>query len=157
MGAKAEVSIRKPIRVLHVDDEEDQLRFTKMFLEELDRGVTVDSASDPHEAIRLQGRNSYDIVVSDYKMAGMTGVELFHRVRARSDVPFILYTGRGGDEVAESAHAAGMEGYVKKEAEPTHYKALLNRIRHIVEWRQTRKPIAEQTAPTQQEALDKPP
>jgi len=149
------VSIRRPIRVLHVDDEEDQLRFTKMFLEELDLGVTVDSASDPHEAIRLQGRNGYDIVVSDYKMPGMTGIELFRTVRACSDTPFILYTGRCGDEVAESAIAAGVDGYVKKEPEPAHYRALLNRIRHIVERRQTRKPIAPQTAPTQQEALDK--
>jgi CheY-like chemotaxis protein len=150
------VNIGRPIRVLHVDDEEDQLRFTKMFLEELDRGVTVDSAADPVEALWLQGRNRYDVIVSDFKMAGMTGAELFHMVRARSDVPFILYTGRGGDELAESAIEAGMDGYVKKEAEPSHYKFLLNRIRRIVEWRRATKPPAEQTAPAQQEALDKP-
>jgi len=129
----------KPIRVLHVDDEEDQLRFTKMFLEELDEEVTVDSVSNPDEAIRLQGRNSYDIVVSDYKMESMTGIELFRRVRKRSDVPFILYTGKGGDEVAESAYEAGMDGYIKKEAEPSHYQALSNRIRQIVEKRRTKK------------------
>jgi len=129
----------KPIRVLHVDDEEDQLRFTKMFLEELDEEVTVDSVSDPDEAIWLQGRNSYDIVVSDYKMESMTGIELFRKVRKRSDVPFILYTGKGGDEVAESAYEAGMDGYIKKEAEPSHYQALSNRIRQIVEKRRTKK------------------
>ena len=133
-----------PIRVLHVDDEDDQLRFTKMFLEELDGAVTVDSASDPDEAIRLQGRNSYDIVVSDYKMVTMTGIELFRRVRARSDVPFILYTGRGGDEVAESAIEAGVDGYVKKEAEPSHYQVLSTRIRQIVERRRARNPVAEE-------------
>ena len=138
-GGEAEVINGKPIRVLHVDDEEDQLRFTKMFLEELDEEVTVDSVSNPDEAIRLQGRNSYDIVVSDYKMESMTGIELFRRVRKRSDVPFILYTGKGGDEVAESAYEAGMDGYIKKEAEPSHYQALSNRIRQIVEKRRTKK------------------
>jgi len=137
----------KPIRVLHVDDEEDQLRFTKMFLEELDEEVTVDSVSDPEEAIQLQGRNSYDVVVSDYVMVNMTGIELFQKVRERSDVPFILYTAKGSEEVAESAFEAGMEGYMKKEAEPSHYKVLSKRIRQIVEKRRARKLVAEGTLP----------
>jgi len=151
LGERAEVGAEtgtyncRPIRVLHVDDEEDQLRFTKMFLEELDKAVTVDSASDPDEAIRLQGRNGYDIVVSDYKMVSMTGIELFRRVRAGSDVPFILYTGRGGDEVAESAYAAGMDGYIKKEVEPSHYQVLSRSIRQVVERRREGRPVAEQT------------
>jgi CheY-like chemotaxis protein len=144
-GAEAGVINEKSIRVLHVDDEEDQLRFTKMFLEELDREVTVDSVSDPDEAIRLQGRNSYDLVISDYKMAGMTGIELFQRVRERSDVPFILYTGRGGEEVAESAYEAGLDGYMKKETEPSHYQALSKRVRQIVEGRRARRLAVEGT------------
>jgi DNA-binding response OmpR family regulator len=127
-----------------VDDEEDQLRFTKMFLEELDDEVTVDSVSDPDEAIRLQSTNSYDLVVSDYMMVSMTGIELFQRVRERSDVPFILYTGRGGEEVAESAYEAGMDGYMKKEADPCHYQSLSKRIRQIVEGRRARKPQGRQ-------------
>jgi CheY-like chemotaxis protein len=147
LGAESGVSDGRPIRVLHVDDEEDQLRFTKMFLEELDGGVTVDSVSDPEEAVRLQGRNGYDIVVSDYRMATMTGIELFQRVRERSDVPFILYTGRGGEEVAESAFKMGVDGYVKKEVEPSHYGALSHRIRQLVEGRRARKLAVAETIP----------
>jgi len=134
----------KPIRILHVDDEEDQLRFTKMFLEELDEEVTVDSVSDPEEAIQLQGRNSYDVVVSDYVMVNMTGIELFQKVRERRDVPFILYTGKGGEDVVEAAFEAGMDGYMRKEAEPGHYKALSKRIRQIVEERRAGKTVAEE-------------
>ena len=134
------MSNERPIRVLHVDDEEDQLRFTKMFLEELDEEVTVDSVSDPDEAIRLQGRNSYDLVISDYKMVSMTGIELFHKVRERSDVPFILYTGKGSEEVVESAFKEGMDSYMKKEADPCHYQVLSKRIRQIVEGRRAKKP-----------------
>ncbi|MBN2334371.1 response regulator [Candidatus Bathyarchaeota archaeon] len=140
MGEKAEqtvteirVSNEKPIRVLHVDDEESQLEFTKMFLEELDECVTVDSVSDPMEAIQLQGSNGYDVVVSDYKMLTMTGIELFQRVRESSDVPFILYTGKGSEEVAESAFKAGIDDYLKKESEPSHYQVLYKRIRQAVE------------------------
>jgi PAS domain S-box-containing protein len=128
-----EVSNEKPIRVLHVDDEKNQLEFTKMFLEELDRGITVDSVSDPLEAMRLHSRNSYDVIVSDYKMISMTGLELLQRVRERSDVPFILYTGRGSEEVAESAFKAGADDYLKKEADLSHYQVLSKRIRQTVE------------------------
>ncbi len=127
-----EVRNEKQIRVLHVDDEKNQLEFTKMFLEELDRGVTVDSVSDPLEAMRLHGVNGYDVIVSDYKMISMTGLELLQRVRARSDVPFILYTGRGSEELAESAFKAGADDYLKKEADLGNYQVLLNRIRQAV-------------------------
>lgn len=130
---EAKVSNEKPIRVLHVDDEKNQLEFTKMFLEALDEGVTVDSVSDPLEAIRLQSRNSYDVIISDYKMISMTGIELLQKVREKSDVPFILYTGRGSEEVAESAFRAGVDDYLKKEAEPSHYQVLSKRIRQTVE------------------------
>jgi len=130
-----EVSREKPIRVLHVDDEKSQLEFTKMFLEELDGGVTVDSVRDPVEAIRLQGLNGYDVIVSDYRMVSMTGLELLQRVRESSDVPFILYTGRGSEEVAESAFRAGADDYLKKEAALGHYQVLSKRIRQAVEKR----------------------
>ena len=130
---EVKVSNEKPIRVLHVDDEKNQLEFTKMFLEELDQEVTVDSVSDPLEAIRLQSRNSYDVIVSDYKMISMTGLELLQKVRAWSNVPFILYTGRGSEEVAESAFRAGVDDYLKKEADLSHYQVLSKRIRQTVE------------------------
>jgi PAS domain S-box-containing protein len=130
---EVKVSKEKPIRVLHVDDEKNQLEFTKMFLEELDQEVTVDSVSDPLEAIRLQSRNSYDVILSDYKMISMTGLELLQKVRARSNVPFILYTGRGSEEVAESAFRAGVDDYLKKEADLSHYQVLSKRIRQTVE------------------------
>ena len=130
-----EVSNEKPIRVLHVDDEKSQLEFTKMFLEELDGGVTVDSVLDPLEAIRLQSMNGYDVIVSDYRMVSMTGLELLQRVRESCDVPFILYTGRGSEEVAESAFRAGADDYLKKEADLGHYQVLSKRIRQAVEKR----------------------
>jgi PAS domain S-box-containing protein len=123
----------KPIRVLHVDDEENHLEFTKMFLEALDEEIRVESVSDPLEAIRLHGVNGYDVVLSDYKMISMTGLELLQRVREGSDVPFILYTGRGSEEVAESAFRAGVDDYLKKEANLSHYQVLSKRIRQTVD------------------------
>jgi len=123
----------KPIRILHVDDEENQLEFTKLFLEEIDKDVVIDSTSDPDEAVRLASKNSYDCIVSDYKMLTMSGVELAQKVRANSTVPFILYTGQGSEEVAQSAFEAGVDDYLKKESEPSHYQVLARRVRQNVE------------------------
>jgi PAS domain S-box-containing protein len=123
----------RPIRILHVDDEENQLEFTKLFLEEIDKDVVIDSTSDPEEAVRLASKNSYDCIVSDYKMLTMSGIELAQKVRENSNVPFILYTGQGSEEVAQSAFEAGVDDYLKKESEPSHYQILARRVRQNVE------------------------
>ena len=124
---------RRPIKILHVDDEGSHLEFTKIFLEELDEGVVVDSATNPEEALKLQEKNSYDCIVSDYKMLSMDGIELAQRVRRSSNVPFILYTGQGSEEVAEQAFEAGIDDYLRKESDPSHYQILAKRVRQNVD------------------------
>lgn len=131
VGGPAE--IKKPIRILHVDDEGSHLEFTKIFLEEVDEAVLVDSANTPEEAIELQDKNSYDCIISDYKMLSMDGIELAQKVRERSNVPFILYTGQGSEEIAQHAFEAGIDDYLRKEPEPSHYQILAKRVRQNVE------------------------
>ncbi|MBN2336328.1 response regulator [Candidatus Bathyarchaeota archaeon] len=128
-----DVTERRPIRILHVDDEDSHLEFTKIFLEELDGDVVVDSASSPEQALQLQKTNSYDCIVSDYKMLSMDGIELAQKVREMSSVPFILYTGQGSEEVAEHAFEAGIDDYMRKESEPSHYQVLAKRVRQNVD------------------------
>ena len=127
----------RPLRILHVDDEENQLEFTKLFLEQIDKEVKIDSVMTPEEALKLQEQGIYDCVVSDYKMLTMNGIELAQKVREKSNVPFILYTGQGSEEVAEKAFTAGVDDYLRKESEPTHYQVLAKRIRHTVEKHRT--------------------
>ena len=127
----------RPLRILHVDDEENQLEFTKLFLEQIDRDVKIKSVLTPEEAIKLQEEDSFDCIVSDYKMLNMNGIELAQKLREKSDVPFILYTGQGSEEVAEKAFNAGVDDYLRKEVEPTHYQVLAKRIRHTVEKHRT--------------------
>ena len=127
----------KPLKILHVDDEENQLEFTKIFLEQFEDDVVIDSVKDPEEALKKQEEENYDCIVSDYKMMSMNGIELAQKVREKSDVPFILYTGQGSEEVAENAFSAGVDDYLRKEAEPTHYQVLAKRIRHNVEKHRT--------------------
>ncbi len=127
----------KPLKILHVDDEENQLTFTKIFLEQKENDLIVESVKDPEEALRKQEEENYDCIVSDYKMMSMNGIELAQKVREKSDVPFILYTGQGSEEVAENAFSAGVDDYLRKESEPTHYQVLAKRIRHNVEKHRT--------------------
>ena len=58
----------RPLRILHVDDEETQLELTKLFLEQIDKDLMVRSIHSPEEALRLQKENAFDCIISDYKM-----------------------------------------------------------------------------------------
>jgi len=129
--------------VLHVDDNSDELRFTKLFLFNADPAFQVESVSSPEEALSILQREHFDCIVSDYKMPGMDGVELAHRIRETKDTPYIIYTGRGSEEVAEAAFAAGADDYVRKELEPSHYQVLARRIRMVVEKSRANKKLRE--------------
>jgi DNA-binding response OmpR family regulator len=121
----------EPIRVLHVDDEPDHLIISKRLLEKFDSAIQVVSESSPEEA--LQKAETFDVVVSDYKMPGMNGIELAKRIKEKTDNPIIIYTGKGSEEVASSAFEAGIDDYLKKEFGQSHYKELVKRIRMVVE------------------------
>ena len=119
---------QKHLRVLHIDDDLDQLMFTKLFLEECDPNISVESISIPSDAVRAVNSRSFDCVVSDYQMDEMDGIILTKRIRERSDIPIIIYTGRGSEEIEEVAKAAGADGYVQKAIDPKHYHGLYEQI-----------------------------
>jgi len=131
-GAMIRVPKHEHLRVLHVDDDQNQLLFTKIFLEDCDPELSVESVSLPSEAVRALLSGDFDCVVSDYQMEEMDGITLTQKVRAKSDVPIIIYTGRGSEEVEEVARAAGADGYVQKETDPTHYKGLYAQICGVI-------------------------
>ncbi len=122
---------RSVIRVLHIDDETNQLIFTKRFIEKFDPSIQVESISSPEEV--LSKVSFFDCIVSDYVMPGMKGIELAHRVREISSIPFILYTGQGSEEIAEKAFAAGIDDYIRKELDTSHYQVLAKRIKMAVD------------------------
>ncbi len=119
------------IRVLHIDDDAHHLILTKRFLEELDPCIHVESIASPEEA--LNKASSFDCVVSDYVMPRINGIELAQRLKEISTIPFILYTGQGSEEVAERAFAAGVDDYIRKEFDSSHYQVLVKRINMAAE------------------------
>ena len=121
------------MRVLHVDDEVNTLRTTKILLEEVEPQIQVVSVENPREALKLLSTEAFDCVVSDYQMPGMDGIEFCRRVKEISQLPYILYTGWGSEEVGSKAFAAGVDDYVRKEFDPSHYQVLARRIKVTVE------------------------
>ena len=125
-------------RVLHIDDEDEQLFFAKTFIEEADPRLEIIPVKTSEELLEFLD-DTVDCVVSDYVMPGLNGMELCEKVKELSDVPYVIYTGRGSEVVAEAAFNWGVDDYVRKEPEPSHYKVLARRIRsHAENYRKDR-------------------
>ena len=91
------------------------------------------------EAAELLEDIDFDAVVSDYKMPEMNGLEFLEIVREKkkSDIPFIIFTGKGRDEIAIDALRLGADRYLKKGGDPkTQYKILANAISQEVKYHQ---------------------
>jgi PAS domain S-box-containing protein len=124
------------IRVLHIDDDDTAQMFLKVFIEG-DPIIKVNSAQTAEDAIQLIQTGAYDCLVSDYDMPGMDGITLAGKIREISNIPIIIYTGRGSEEVAERAFEAGIDDYIRKEMTPAHYQLVSKRIRQAVERRRS--------------------
>ena len=107
----------------------------KSFLGQADESLHVESVASPEEALRLLRSETYDCIVSDYQMPSTNGIELARRIRETSDIPFIIYTGPGSEEVAEAAFTVGIDDYIRKESGLSHFQVLAKRIRSVVEER----------------------
>ncbi len=119
------------LNILYVDDEPELLDITKMLLEQ-DSELKVNIEQDPIVAINRIARDEYDVIVSDYQMSGMSGIELLKEVRKLDHVPFILFTGRGREEVAIEALNNGADFYLQKGGNPhVQFEELKNAIMQL--------------------------
>jgi len=134
----------KKIRVLHVDDELGLLKVAKQCLE-LQGPFQADSACSVEEALAKLEKEQYDAVVSDYQMPGKDGLELLKELRQKgNDVPFIMFTGKGREEIAIKALNLGADQYLNKSGDPeTVYYELAYSIRKAVERRNAIKALRE--------------
>ena len=130
----------RPLDVLMVDDEPSILDISKQFLETF-HGMRVTVMEDSSKVIDALAEGDFQAVVSDYQMPELDGLSLLKKVRSLGmDVPFILFTGRGREEVAIDALNSGADFYVQKGGDPrSQYSDLAHKVRKAVEERDKEK------------------
>jgi len=137
-------SYRRTVRILHVDDDPEFAEMTGTFLEREDDRFDIEIATSPVEGLDRLEAESFDCVVSDYDMPRQNGIEFLERVRdTHPDLPFVLYTGKGSEEVASEAISAGVTDYLQKGSGTSQYTVLANRIRNAVDRYDTQTELAE--------------
>lgn len=105
------------MNVLIVDDYKTMLRIIRNLLGQLGF-KNVDEATDGTEALQLLKNKEYGLVISDWNMEPMTGLDLLKNVRAANDknkdVPFIMVTAESKTENVIAAKEAGANNYIVK-------------------------------------------
>ncbi len=132
------------VSVLYVDDEPDLLELAQIFLEQQgDFHVGVSTSASA--MLRLPLNLTYDIIVSDYQMPEMDGLAFLKGVRERfGDIPFILFTGRGREEVVIEALNNGADFYIQKGGDPAaQFAELTNKIRYAVSRRKAERELCK--------------
>jgi len=128
--------MKENIKVLLVDDDPDFLDQAKTFIERADQELTVVTAISAKEGLNSYEREGIDAIVSDYQMPDIDGIEFLKKIREEkeSDIPVIILTGRGREEVAMKALNFGADRYLQKSEDPkTQFNILANIIKKEVE------------------------
>ena len=128
-------SKNSPIHLLHVDDDSSLLNISKLILLDIDTNFEIDHACSVDDALCKLASGRYDVVVSDYEMPQKDGLQFLKILREKNnEIPFILFTGKGREEVAIQALNLGAEGYHNKQGSPeTVYGELAHSIRQCAE------------------------
>jgi DNA-binding response OmpR family regulator len=138
------------IKVLYVDDEPSLLEVTKEFLQ-MEGGMIVETADDAHIALGSISKSRYDVIISDYQMPEMDGLSFLKAVREKGEVvPFILFTGKGREDVAIQALNNGADFYLQKGGDPiVQFKELKNIVKQL-----HKRSEAERMVNTREEQLE---
>jgi len=103
-------------RVLVVDDQKSMRGMARYCLTEIGVGV-VDSVESGEAALERMKTVRYDVIISDWNMDGMSGLDFLKTVRASQswkDVPFIMATSERSKELIVAAKQAGVSHYLVK-------------------------------------------
>lgn len=124
-------------KILLVEDDKDLSLTVSKWLES--QSYSVDTAFDGTEGYEYLKRGRYEVVILDWQLPGMTGVELAKKFRAEGGVtPILMLTGKGRVEEKEEGLDAGADDYLTK---PFNMRELTARIRALL--RRSPTPVGE--------------
>lgn len=132
------------INILHVEDNPDTRQLIKSNLKKENDIFNITSVANPTIGLDLLEENKYDCIISDYNMPEMNGLQFLDIVRQKYDeeLPFILLTGAGSEDVASNAIRKGANDYIKKDINDSQYKLLANRISNYVSDYRTKQELS---------------
>ncbi|WOF16671.1 PAS domain S-box protein [Methanoplanus sp. FWC-SCC4] len=132
------------IKILHVDDEPALLEITRIFLEK-ESEYSVKNANSAIEGISLLKSEPFDAIISDFEMPGMNGIEFLKEIRALGfSTPFIIFSGRGREDVLIEAINNGADFYLQKGGKPkAQFAEMKNMIVQAVKRKQAEKALRE--------------
>lgn len=110
------MAVDKSIPILIVDDYKTMLRIIRNLLNQLGFD-NVEEARDGTEALQKLREKKFDLVISDWNMEPMTGIELLREVRSDDklkNIPFIMVTAESKTENVVIAKEAGVSNYIVK-------------------------------------------
>ncbi len=115
---------------MHVDDDPSVQEITKLMLQDLNSSFEIDWACCVADGSKKLASEHYDVIVSDYEMPQKDGLHFLKELReSKNEIPFILFTGKGREEVAIQALNLGAEAYINKQGNPeTVYGELYHSI-----------------------------
>jgi PAS domain S-box-containing protein len=131
-------------RILYADDDPGLLEIGKLFLEQ-DGVFTVDTFPSATVALEHMISAEYDAIISDYQMPVTDGITFLKTLRHRGNTtPFIIFTGKGREEVVIEALNSGADFYIQKGGEPvSQYAELAHKIRQAVQRRRAEKSVRD--------------
>ena len=134
------------IKVLHIDDEEDFLFLTKEFMEKMSEGeIIIESLQDSTEVMDRIKKGDIDVIVCDYLMEELNGLALLEKIKQEEyDIPFIIFTGRGREEVVIEALNLGADYYLRKGSDArSQYTELVHQIKTALKHKNAEKALRE--------------
>jgi PAS domain S-box-containing protein len=120
--------------VLYVDDEKQLLDLCRAYLER-SGDFTIEITNSAPDAIEKIKSTTFDAIVSDYQMPEMDGITFLKEVRSLfGDIPFILFTGKGREDIVIEAINNGADFYLQKGGDVrSQFAELAHKIRKAVE------------------------
>jgi DNA-binding NtrC family response regulator len=123
-------------RILVIDDEIDMLMLLRMIIED-NTDYEVETTNNPSEALKLLTQKGFDLIISDLKMPGMDGLELFDETTGiKPHIPFIIITAYGSREASDLALKKGVSDFITK---PFRKDNILFTINRVLELNQVKK------------------
>ena len=149
--AAPESVVERSISVACVDDYAELGELTAEGLESMSSRLQATPITDPESVTDRLGE--FDCIVSDYEMPGIDGLELLRQVRVLDDdIPFILFTSEGSEDVASDAISLGVTDYLTKTGGSERFTRLAHRIESVVDAKRATEQV-ERTRARASEAL----